>query len=60
MTDSELDAWLNASAALLEIDVAPEWHQAVRLHLRITHSMAQRVMEFALPDDADPLPTYHA
>jgi hypothetical protein len=60
MNDREFDAWLDANAALLGLTVAPEWRDAVRLHLRITHDMAQRVMEFALPDDADPAPVFLA
>ena len=61
MTDTdELDAWLDANAALLEITVAPEWHDAIRLHLRITREMAQRVMEFPLPGEADAAPVFRA
>ncbi|HME21823.1 MAG TPA: DUF4089 domain-containing protein [Acetobacteraceae bacterium] len=61
MSDSNgLDAWLNANAALLGITVAPEWRDAVQLHLRITRDMAQCVLDFPLPDDADPAPVFHA
>jgi hypothetical protein len=61
MSDTnELDAWLDANAALLDITVAPEWRDAVRLHLRITREMAQRVMEFPLPDETDPAPVFRA
>ena len=61
MNDSdELDDWLDANAALLGITIAPEWRDAVRLHLRITRDMAQRVLDFPLPDDADPAPVFHA
>ena len=61
MSDSnELDAWLDASAALLGIAIAPEWRDAIRLHLRITRDMAQRVLEFPLPDEADPAPVFGA
>ena len=56
----DLDAWLDASAALLGIAVAPEWRDAVRLHLRITRDMARRVLEFELPDEADPAPVFRA
>jgi Protein of unknown function (DUF4089) len=55
----DLDAWLDANAALLGIAVAPEWREAVRLHLRITRDMAQRVLDFQLPDEADPAPVFH-
>jgi allophanate hydrolase len=58
--DSELGAWLDASAALLGIAVAPEWRDAVLLHLRITRDMAQRVSDFPLPDEAEPAPVFRA
>jgi hypothetical protein len=61
MSDSnELDAWLDAGAVLLGIAVASEWHDAIRLHLRITREMAQRVLDFPLPDEADPAPVFRA
>jgi hypothetical protein len=60
MSDNELDAWMDANAALLGLTVAPEWRDAVRMHLRITLDHALRVMEFALPDDADPAPVFRA
>jgi hypothetical protein len=61
MTDhDDPDAWLDANAALLGIAVAPEWRDSVRLHLRITRDHAERVMEFTLPDDAEPAPVYRA
>jgi hypothetical protein len=56
----DLDAWLDASAAVLGLAVAPEWREAVRLHLRITRDLAQRVLEFQLSDDADPAPVFRA
>ncbi|MGA8195710.1 MAG: DUF4089 domain-containing protein [Acetobacteraceae bacterium] len=61
MSDTDiLDEWLDANAALLGIAVAPEWRHAVRLHLRITRDMAQNVLEFQLPDDAEPASVFHA
>ena len=61
MSDSDiLDAWLDANASLLGITVAPEWREAVRLHLRITRDMAHQVLDFQLPDEADPAPVFHA
>jgi hypothetical protein len=57
MSDN-VDAWLDANAAVLGIAVAPEWRDAIRLHLRITHDLAQHVMQFPLPDEADPAPIF--
>ena len=56
----DIDAWLDANAALLGIQVAPEWRDAVRQHLRITRDIAQLVLEFPLPDEADPAPIFRA
>jgi hypothetical protein len=56
----ELDDWLDANAALLGITVAPEWRQSVRLHLRLTRDMAERVAEFPLPDEAEPAAVFRA
>lgn len=55
-----LDAWLDANAALLGITVAAEWRETVLLHLRITRDMARQVMEFPLPDEAEPAPVFRA
>ena len=61
MSDTdELDAWLDANAALLGIEVAPEWRDSVRLHLRFTRDRARRVLDFPLPDEADPAPVFRA
>ena len=60
MSDAELDAWMDAVAAVLGLEIAPEWRDAVRLHLRITSALAERVMAFPLSDEADPLPVYWA
>ena len=56
----ELDDWLDATAALLGIAVAPEWRQSVRLHLRLTRDMAEPVAEFPLPDEAEPAAVFRA
>jgi hypothetical protein len=58
--DSELDAWLDGNATLLGISVSEEWRETVRQHLRITRELAQLVMDFPSPDEADPAPVFHA
>ena len=61
MTPSnELEAWLDASATLLDITVAPEWRDGVLLHLRITREIAQHLLEYRLPDEAEPAPVFRA
>jgi Asp-tRNA(Asn)/Glu-tRNA(Gln) amidotransferase A subunit family amidase len=39
----ELGDWRDANAALLGITVAPERRRSVRLHLRATRDMAERI-----------------
>jgi hypothetical protein len=56
----ELEAWLDGNAALLDIFVEREWRAAVLFHLRLTRGMAQQVMDFPLPDDAEPAPVFRA
>jgi len=58
--DPELDAWLDGTATLLGITVSDEWRETVRQHLRITRDVAQLVMDFPLPDEADPAPVFRA
>jgi hypothetical protein len=61
MNDSDdVDAWLDANAALLGMAIAPEWRDPVCLYLRITRDHAQRVMSFELPDEADSAPVFQA
>ncbi len=60
MSDAELDAWMDASAVVLGLEIAPEWRDAVRLHLGITSAMAEQVLGFALSVEAEPLPVYRA
>jgi hypothetical protein len=56
----DLDAWLDANAALLGITIEPEWRESIKMHLRVTRDFAQRVLEFSLPDEADPAPVFRA
>jgi 1-carboxybiuret hydrolase subunit AtzG-like len=58
--DAQLDAWIDAGTAQLGIPVQPAWCAAIRLHLKITLGHARTVQTFALPDEADPAPVFHA
>jgi hypothetical protein len=60
MTDAELEAYLDASAAVLGLTVAPEWRDAVRANLMVTFRLAAVVEEFGLPDETDPAPVFSA
>jgi hypothetical protein len=58
MTDADLDAFIGAGTALLGLPVQPAWREAIRLHLRISLTHAQAVLDFPLPDEADPAPVF--
>ena len=58
MTDAELEAYMDASAAVLEIAIAPEWRDAVRANLALSLRMAAIVAAFPLEDEAEPAPVF--
>jgi len=52
MSDSELDAVIDAQCALLGLHIAPEHRVGVRQYLQLAAGMAARVMELPLgPSD---------
>jgi hypothetical protein len=60
MTDAELDAYIDASAVVLGLTIAPEWRAAVRANLAVTFRMGSLVGAFELPDEAEPAPVFLA
>lgn len=60
MTDAELDAFMDASALVLSVPIAPEWRAAVRANLAVTFRMGALVLDFPLPDEAEPAPVFTA
>jgi hypothetical protein len=59
-TDADLDAFIDASSAVLGLTIAPEWRAAVRANLAITFRLGSLVEEFELPDEAEPAPVFMA
>jgi hypothetical protein len=57
---SELDALIDAGTELLGIPVRPEWRDAIRQHLAVSFDLARVVVDFSLPDEADPAPAFSA
>jgi hypothetical protein len=56
----DLDAYIDAGTALLGIPVQPEWRDAIRLHLGVSFELGRAVLEFPLPDEAEPAPVFSA
>jgi 1-carboxybiuret hydrolase subunit AtzG-like len=57
---TSLDAYIDAGTALLGIPVRPEWRDTIRQHLAVTLELAGALLDFPLPDDADPAPVFAA
>jgi hypothetical protein len=57
---ADLDAYIAAGTALLGIPVRPEWQDAIRQNLGVSFILGRVVLEFALPDEADPAPVFSA
>ena len=58
--DESLDAYIEASAALLGISIAPEWKDGVKTALIATQGATKFVEAFPLDDDAEPAPVFEA
>jgi len=58
MKDKDLDDFITAGTALLGIAIAPEWQVAIRMHLSVSLVHAAAVLEFPLPDEAEPAAVY--
>jgi len=55
-----LDQIVDASAAVLGLAIEPAWKPEIRANLAVTLRLAAMVDEFALPDEAEPAPTFEA
>ena len=58
MSEAEADRLIDAMAVLLGLDVEEEFRPGVRLHLLATARIARAVLEFELPDEAEPAPVF--
>jgi len=55
-----IDELMTAGAQALGLSIDPAWRNGVKFNLRLVLSHAERVDAFALPDDAEPAPVFHA
>ena len=58
--DSELDweIYLDQMAALVGTTVPDEYRAEVIAYLKLTHTIARPMLEFELPEDAEPAPVF--
>jgi hypothetical protein len=55
-----LDMLVTAQTAALNLPIDPSWHGAVKVNLQLILRLGAMVDDFALPDDAEPGPIFHA
>jgi hypothetical protein len=55
-----IDVLVKANATALGLTLDPAWHEAIAFNLRLIMRHAALVEGFALPDDAEPAPIFHA
>jgi hypothetical protein len=58
--ENSIDAFAVASAQALGLALDPAWHKSIAFNLRLILRHAALVDEFALADDAEPAPVFHA
>ncbi len=54
------EEWLDAEAAAVGLTVAPAWRAAILGHLAVCLRHGAVVLDFPLPDDAEPAPVFSA
>ena len=60
MSEAEADRLIDAIAPLLGLDIEDEFRPGVRFHLLNTARVARAVLDFELPDEAEPAPVFEA
>lgn len=60
MPSPPLDDFIVAAATTLDLPLDPAWKASVKTNLEVTLKHAATVVEFALPDEAEPAPIFEA
>jgi hypothetical protein len=55
-----IDRLVRAAAATLDLPLDPTWHAGVAFNLHLIMRHASLIDEFALPDESEPAPVFHA
>jgi hypothetical protein len=58
MKDDDLDRYLDSGAALMGLTIRPEWRDGVRANLAILFAQGTRLLDEALPNEAEPAPVF--
>jgi hypothetical protein len=54
----DADALIEATAPLLQLQIAPDYRPGVKQNLKTAAKMAALVQQVKLPDDTEPAPVY--
>ena len=57
---TNLDNFIAAASAALDLPLDPAWQASIKANLEVTLRHAATVAEFPLPDDAEPAPIFKA
>jgi hypothetical protein len=60
MSSDSLDAFVDAGAQALKIDIDDAWKPAIRMNVQLVLQHAVKIDAFPLPDDAEPAPIFKA
>ena len=60
LTDAELEAFMDASAAVLGLHIEPGWRDPVRANLAFTFRLGRQILALEIPDEAEPAPVFRA
>lgn len=58
LSETTLEAHLDAATAMLGLKVEPEWRPSVLAHLKATIAAGRLVADFPLHDELDPAATF--
>jgi hypothetical protein len=58
--EDSIEALVRSNAQALGLALDPAWHDSIAFNLRLILRHAALVDEFALPDEAEPAPVFHA
>lgn len=59
-TPPNLDEFIAAASAALDLPLDPAWQASIKANLEVTLRHATMVAEFPLPDEAEPAPIFKA
>jgi hypothetical protein len=59
-TPPNLDEFIAAASAALDLPLDPAWQPSIKANLEVTLRHAATVAEFPLPDEAEPAPIFKA